>query len=79
MEKTAEKINTFSYLVTKFDKYGWADAERSLPIPFDLVIVLTNTDKKIIAWWNQVRWDGFKLRPKDKIIKWKRRKYEQLN
>ena len=78
MEKTAEKVNTFSYIVTKFDKNGWADAEKSLPIPFDLVTVLTNTDKKIIAWWNQVRWDGYRLGSKDRVIKWKRKKYEHL-
>jgi len=76
--KTAEKSNSLRYLLTKFDKQGWAAAERALPIPFDLVTVLTNTNKKIPAWWNKCIWEGLHLKKEDKVIKWKRRLYEHL-
>ncbi len=76
--QTAEKVNSLVYLVTKFDEKGWADAKNSLPIPFDLVTVLTNTDKKVAAWWNQCNWDGLRLKEKDVVIKWKRKRYEHI-
>lgn len=76
--QTAEKINTFSYTVTKFDSNGWAKAKDSLPIPYDLVTALTNTDKKINAWWNERNWDGYRLKDKDVIIKWKRKLHEHI-
>lgn len=79
VHRTAEKANRFRYIVTKFDEEGWADAERSLPIPFDLITLLTSTDKKIVGWWDGGAWDGYRLRPKDKIVKWKRRRYEIFN
>ncbi len=76
---TSEKANTLRYLVTKFDSDGWADAKKSLPIPFELVTVLTDTHKKISAWWTKSYWKGLRLRKKDGVIKWKRKLYERLS
>lgn len=76
MRRTAEKANSFRYQVTKFDKEGWADAEASLPIPFDLITLLTSTDRKIVGWWDGGDWAGYRLTPKHKVVKWKRRRYE---
>lgn len=79
LKRTVEKANTFRYILTKFDKNGWADAEKHLPIPFDLVTVLTDTQKKIAAWWNEINWEGFRLKKCDKVLKWKRRIYEHIS
>ena len=78
-QKTAEKANTFRYLTTVFDKNGWADAQTAHPIPFDLVVVETTQGKTCPAWWNEKVWAGFRLREKDSVIRWKRRKYAYLS
>ncbi len=78
LQKTAEKANTFRYLVTQFDKEEWADATTAYPIPYDLVTVETNTRKKIAAWWNQTNWEGIRLKNEDTVLRWKRRKYEHI-
>lgn len=75
---TAEKANTFRYLVTHFNKEGWAEAKASKPIPFDLVTVETETGKKIAAWWNEFSWEGLRLKKSDEVLRWKRRKYEHI-
>lgn len=75
----AEKTNTFVYKKTFFDKEGWADATKYRPIPFDIVLLKTERDKELCGWWNKVRWVGLRLTRSDKITKWKRRKYEQVN
>ncbi len=76
---TQEKVNGFRYLLTVFNSEGWADAKKHLPIPFDLVTIETKTGKKVSAWWTQVNWDGLYLKPSDSVVKWKRRRYEQIN
>lgn len=75
---TEEKENSFKYIVTLFDKDGWADAITHKPIPFDLVTVQTNTGKKVAGWWNKFKWEGIRLRPIDQILIWKRRTYEHI-
>ena len=76
--KTHEKTNSLRYLVTQFDQEGWADATSSFPIPFDLVLLQTNTAKKICGWWNELSWEGLYLKDGERVIKWKRRRYEQI-
>lgn len=76
--ETTEKENTFKYLVTLFDKDGWANAITHKPIPFDLVTVQTNTGKKVAAWWDKFKWQGLRLRQVDEILTWKRRIYEHI-
>lgn len=87
-QHTLEKIRPFSYKVVQFDEEGWADAEKFKPIPFDLVKVITLENKEKNAWWAVVKdklsqtqeeyWDGIRLKPTDKVIKWKRRLYEWI-
>jgi len=74
----AEKINTFLYKTTVFNKEGWADASKYLPIAFDLVTLKTSTDRKIAGWWNNHEWDGLYLKKEDQVVKWKRIKYEHI-
>lgn len=76
--KTREKVNSFRYLVTKFNEEGWADSDKASPVPFDLVTVETATGKQIPAWWNKSAWEDFRLKDSDKVIRWKRRLYEHI-
>lgn len=76
--QTKEKVNTFRYLITKFNKEGWADASTALPIPFDLVTLLTSRDKKIAGWWTGNHWEGARLKENERVLFWKRRRYEHL-
>lgn len=78
LKKTAEKTNSFRYQVTKFDKEGWANAKTASPIPFDLVTVLTSRRKKVPAWWDQQKWEGPRLRGCERVLKWRRRRYERI-
>lgn len=78
LRRTVEKTNTFRYVFSKFNSKGWADARSSLPIPFDLVTVLTDNDKEIPAWWNKFSWEGLRLKNNDVVVKWKRRRYEHI-
>lgn len=85
---TVEKSNTFRYVLAKFNKEGWANASKHKPIPFDLVTVLTDENKEKSAWWVEVLhkdkkiktgyWEGIKIKPSDKVIKWKRRLYDWI-
>lgn len=74
----AEKANTFRYLITKFSDKGWADSTKYLPIPFDLVIVFTDKDKQIPCWWTGEEWCGGRLSFEERVLFWKRRKYEHI-
>lgn len=76
--KTKEKANSFRYLVSKFNKEGWADASKSSPIPFDLVTICTNRNKEISGWWTGHKWEGARLKNKEIVLFWKRRRYEHL-
>jgi len=76
--RTAEKPNTFRYRFTSFDKDGWADAQFSLPIPFDLVTIMTEKGAFLGAWWTEQKWDGLRLKSTDLVVKWKRRKYDHI-
>lgn len=73
---TQEKVNSFRYLITKFNEKKMANAKQSLPIPFELVTVWTSTDKKIAAWWTGKEWDGLHLKENDQVLFWERRLYD---
>lgn len=76
--KTAEKANTFRYMVTQFNKDGWAEAKSASPIPFDLVTVEVATGQKVAAWWNKFNWEGLRLKNEDIVVRWKRRMYDHI-
>jgi len=75
---TVEKVNSFRYQFTEFNKDGWASAKRHLPIAFDLVTVETSTGKRVAAWWTEFNWDGIRLKKEDVVLNWKRRLYEHI-
>lgn len=55
------------------DESGWVVDPQYFPIPYDLMHVwLDNKRKAISAWHNGKTWEGLRLRPNDKISKWKR-------
>ena len=77
-QKTAEKANTFRYMVTQFNEDGWAEESKGTPIPYDLVTAELTTGEKVAAWWNETNWEGIRLKNDDTILRWKRRIYEHI-
>lgn len=53
------------------DDKGWTDCTHLLPANYDLVDVKTLAGKECPAWWAEKKWEGLRLRKKDKIKKWK--------
>lgn len=78
LKKTREKVNSFRYLVTKFNDEGWAESAKACPVPFDLVTVETKTGKRLPAWWAENAWEGYRLKNSDEVLRWKRRLYEHI-
>lgn len=68
-----ERSNTNYYVVTEFGKDGWADAEKYKPIPYDLITLFTHKGKKKSGWWAEFFWEGYRLMPDDKIVKWRKK------
>jgi hypothetical protein len=55
------------------DGHDWICAKRYLPISFDLMhLNVKNKPKHVSGWWNGEKWEGLRLRPGDRVIKWKR-------
>ena len=67
----------FTYQEVKVDKEtGWADPNKFLPYPYDIVTLsVFRPDKEDTVrsegWWTGEAWDGRKLKPEYKIIGWK--------
>lgn len=60
-----------SYLNVKKDFNGWVNANEYFPLPFDLVFLDIGI-KVINGWFTGYIWEGLRLRPQDKVIRWKR-------
>lgn len=52
---------------------GWADAEKYLPHDGDFCNLELATNKVIPGWIHGDTWDGYRLKPTDKVIWWQRR------
>lgn len=66
------------YLDIPVDQYGWVDAEKYRPHPYDLVKLLLSDGKELNGWWADTEWDGYHLKPHEIVIKWKRVQVEQF-
>ncbi len=64
---------TVSYV--EFDKCGWADVNKYLPLPYEMVDIMT-TDHMRTGWWNGLYWESLRLKSYEKILKWKAIKNE---
>ncbi len=52
---------------------GWISPREYLPIPFDLMRLKVETmAKDVSGWWTGQNWEGLRLRPGRRILKWKR-------
>lgn len=78
--KKYPEMGTFTYSKIK-DKYryedGWISAEKIFPLPYDLVELVIGRDGKVLdkrqpGWWDNHVWRSRWLKPKDKVILWKR-------
>lgn len=67
----SRKVRKFSYKDVKYDEDGWADASKYQPIDFDLVFMKTTEGKVKSGWIATNVWEGIRLRPEEKVIKWK--------
>lgn len=53
------------------DAVGWIDCSRFLPINYDLVCVKLISGLIKNCWWAEKKWDGLRLKPKDKVSHWR--------
>lgn len=51
---------------------NWISVEIYVPQPFDLVLVETSGKRRYVAWFTGTNWDGYKMKPTDIILRWKR-------
>lgn len=61
-----------TYADTGCDDDGWVDANKFVPVDFDLVLVRTDKDKTKPGWYCGQRWDGRRISSDEKILFWKR-------
>ena len=55
------------------DIHGWVDAKVFRPFPYDLVNMKLQEQKVIAGWWTGLKWEGLRLKAKDKVVLWKDR------
>lgn len=66
----------FTYPEVKYDPDGWADAAKYLPDKFDLVKVKIKNGGYKSAWHQGNAWEGYRIKPEDEILYWKKTKGE---
>lgn len=68
--------NDFRYSQVEYDREGFADSNKYLPLDFDMCTVKVLNSKKEIrykkAWHGGCSWDGLRLKESDKVIAWKK-------
>jgi len=64
-------VHGFNYYNICFDSEGWANAQVYLPEPYELVYLKIGRRHKM-GWWDGKRWDGYRIKYKDKILYWKK-------
>lgn len=66
------KLAKVSYKAVEYDKDGWADATKGLPIDGDLMFLKVDGVEKGSGWCWGRRWEGLHLKKKDIVSHWKR-------
>ncbi len=67
-----QKYRRVLYSAVDFDVNGWADANVACPVDGDLMYIKVNGVPKGSGWCWGTRWEGLRLRKKDKVSHWKR-------
>ncbi len=75
--KTVGVDKGVSYSTVMYGKEGWVNPNHFKPLKFDLLLlrICRNNhvlDQELIGWWTGQNWEGYKIRPTDIIIAWKR-------
>ena len=75
--KEVDVKTPFFYKNVEFDDRGWADANKFRPSKYDLVLLKILREQldfshPLVGWWTGNTWDGFKIRPNDEVIAWKK-------
>lgn len=60
----------FCYIDIKYEKGKWADSSKFLPADFDLCHCKID-DRVVSGWHSGTEWEGFRIKPKDKVQYWK--------
>lgn len=68
-----------SYCEAEYDVDGWADPNKFLPEPFDLVSLMTDQGKRKTGWWTGYKWECRTLTENEKVCFWSRIKEEVEN
>lgn len=68
--KEVKKHYTYGHVI--YEKDGWADPEKFLPEDFDMVWLNIKGKEPITGWINGKTWVGFRLKPLDKVLSWKK-------
>ncbi len=69
-KKVGARYAAYSDVIFAYD--GWANAEYFLPHEYDLLSIKTDKGEVKKGWISGNAWDGLEIKPKDKIIEWKR-------
>lgn len=62
----------YSYESVEYEKDGWADPDKFLPEDGDMVLMKRIGKEPILGWVNGKTWIGFRLKPDDIVIGWKK-------
>ena len=73
--KGLAKQKKFSYVEVEYDFDGWADASRFMPNDYDLCCCKLEKGTKM-GWAHGLDWEGYKIKPEDRILYWKKMKGE---
>ena len=71
-----DKLRNFAYRDIDFDKDGWVDASKYMPIDYDLVFLKIEGKRSVSGWSSGNGWDGLKFNEASKVTHWKR-KFEE--
>lgn len=59
------------------DNNGFVSVETIKPPMFELCLIVEDDGKRYYGWWTGCTWDGQKVDPDTKIVKWRKlEKYE---
>lgn len=68
-----KKSKLYYYSDVKYQKGHWADPKYYLPLDYDLLhLKIEGKEELLPGWCIGSRWEGYRLKPEDKILAWKK-------
>lgn len=71
MSKTVDMV-ILKYTDLPIHYKNWQNPDAYLPMPYDLVDLLLESQKTKTGWWTGNYWMGLRLKKEDKVISWKK-------